>query len=345
MEENNENNKISQTDVLNEIKTDILVEQQVIEDNNENSGKEVNDENEPKLIENKKTDDDTKKDTENKDDTANKEKIENNENIETKENNENNENKLKAENIENQENESSNKKLIDNTNTTNIANDENDVITNKHENIEPTENKEIMIIENKEMAECDINEKTHLEKESNTVTTTITEIKLEDLKESSEANETNEKNVENIKDSISEIKDKCVRDNIEKIDINIEPSTNSNIDSIIINTNTQEASTGKPIENNTPATKIDDRQADTNTENNTADNNIINEKYFYENLMKVINMQENILNVTSNSRDKLVVINGVAHEQLKNFKESYSKYGKFFKLIHGELATISDLMK
>ena len=73
--------------------------------------------------------------------------------------------------------------------------------------------------------------------------------------------------------------------------------------------------------------------------------NLGTNKYFYENLMKVISTQENILNITSNSRDKLIVINGVAHEQLKNFKENYTKYGKFFKLIQTELASIADLMK
>ena len=66
---------------------------------------------------------------------------------------------------------------------------------------------------------------------------------------------------------------------------------------------------------------------------------------FYEKLLNMINTQENILNLTGLSKEKIMSVNIIANEQLTNFKENYTKYGKYFKLIQTELALIADNMK
>jgi hypothetical protein len=66
---------------------------------------------------------------------------------------------------------------------------------------------------------------------------------------------------------------------------------------------------------------------------------------FYDNLRTVIKTQGNILTMTSMAKEKIHMANEISIDQLKNFKDSSQKYGKYLKMIHEELQLVSDLMK
>jgi len=91
--------------------------------------------------------------------------------------------------------------------------------------------------------------------------------------------------------------------------------------------------------------KIDDNTIKSNIANETKLNQEPAQQKFYENLINAINIQENILNLTSLSKEKITTVNSIGIEQLQNFKENYTKYGKYFKLIQTELAGVADLIK
>ena len=44
------------------------------------------------------------------------------------------------------------------------------------------------------------------------------------------------------------------------------------------------------------------------------------------------------------AKEKLKYANEISLDQLKNFKESSGKYGRYLKLIHEELQIVGDLM-
>lgn len=69
-----------------------------------------------------------------------------------------------------------------------------------------------------------------------------------------------------------------------------------------------------------------------------------NHKY-YDHLQMVIKNQEHILEKTSLAKEKLKYGNEISLDQLKIFKENSNKYGKYLKMIQGELQSVSDLLK
>jgi len=56
-------------------------------------------------------------------------------------------------------------------------------------------------------------------------------------------------------------------------------------------------------------------------------------------------IQENILDSTNLTKEKLISANEISAEQLKSFNENSQKYGKYLKAISTELFMIQDLMK
>ena len=78
---------------------------------------------------------------------------------------------------------------------------------------------------------------------------------------------------------------------------------------------------------------------------NNPQNEIKSNPKFYEKLLNMMKIQENILNLTGISKAKIINVNIIANEQLKNFRDNYTKNGKYFKLIQTELALIADNMK
>jgi hypothetical protein len=68
-------------------------------------------------------------------------------------------------------------------------------------------------------------------------------------------------------------------------------------------------------------------------------------KDFHENLKSIIKIQENILNSSLLTKEKIISANEISVEQIKNFKENSTKYGKFLKNIQTELFLIQDLLK
>jgi hypothetical protein len=66
---------------------------------------------------------------------------------------------------------------------------------------------------------------------------------------------------------------------------------------------------------------------------------------FYESLINVKKMQENILYNTTMAKEKIKYANEVSVDHLKTFKEESEKYGKYLKQIHNELYMIQDLIK
>ena len=56
-------------------------------------------------------------------------------------------------------------------------------------------------------------------------------------------------------------------------------------------------------------------------------------------------IQENILNSTLLTKEKIISANEISVDQLKGFQENSQKYGKYLKAISSELFMIQDLMK
>jgi hypothetical protein len=66
---------------------------------------------------------------------------------------------------------------------------------------------------------------------------------------------------------------------------------------------------------------------------------------FYETLIDLQKMQQNILKKTAMSKEKIKNVNEIGVSQLKEFKENSQKYGRYLKGIHTELNLITDMLK
>ncbi len=75
------------------------------------------------------------------------------------------------------------------------------------------------------------------------------------------------------------------------------------------------------------------------------ENNIESGKIFHDNLKRIKKIQENIINSTLITKEKIISANEISLDQIKGFKENSLKYGKYLKLIQSEMFMIQDLMK
>jgi hypothetical protein len=66
---------------------------------------------------------------------------------------------------------------------------------------------------------------------------------------------------------------------------------------------------------------------------------------FHENLEKIKKIQKNVISSLQLTKEKITSANEISIDQIKEFKENSNKYGKYLKLIHGELVVVQDLMK
>jgi hypothetical protein len=66
---------------------------------------------------------------------------------------------------------------------------------------------------------------------------------------------------------------------------------------------------------------------------------------FHENLEKIKKIQKNVISSLQLTKEKITSANEISVDQIKEFKENSTKYGKYLKLIHGELVIVQDLMK
>jgi hypothetical protein len=153
-------------------------------------------------------------------------------------------------------------------------------------------------------------------------------------------NNENEAKTENITNN--EVKDENKHTDLNENEDNTESIANNELkdDDKHINLNENQDNT----ENITNNGIRDDNEKHINI-NENQDNTENKDSQFYNNLRSVIKMQENILNMTTLTKEKIKCANEMSIDQIRSFKENEIKYARYLKMVHGELQTISELLK